>query len=122
MPLGEIQNLNDEQNRRFAALAEKTHKPVSELIHRALEEFLDRNVPKPKSAEQIRNERDATLIQVMRKAAKNHGVQASDVRKDFQDLKTTQLMDRYRLPIEEVKEIQSYVKRTLQQGSSRVAK
>ncbi len=112
MPLGEIQNLNDEQNKRFAALAKKTRKSVSDLIHQALNEFLDHNIPRPKSADQIRNERDAALIQVMRNAAKRHSIQTSDVRRDFQALNTTQLMDRYHLPIEEVKEIQSYVKRT----------
>jgi predicted transcriptional regulator len=109
MPVGEVLNLNDEQNRRFDALAQKAHKSKGALIHQALEEFLDRNVAKPKSAEQIRNERDAGLIQLMRVAAKKHGVATADVRKDFGTLNTAKLMERYKLPIETIKEIQRYI-------------
>jgi predicted transcriptional regulator len=112
MPQSDIWTLNEEQNFRLTELAKKFGTSKATLLDRAINEFLDRNnIPKPKSAEQIRNERDATLIQSMRRAAKKHDVQTEDVRRDFSTLNTTQLMARYQLPIEEVKEIQNYIKR-----------
>ncbi len=112
MPEAATFNLNDEQNHRFAALAAKTYKSVSDLIHQALEEFLDRNIPRPKSAAQIGAERDAVIIQTICDVAKKHGAETTHVRKEFSSLNTKQLMERYDFPIEVVKEIQSYVKRT----------
>jgi predicted transcriptional regulator len=112
MPEGATTILDDEQNRRFSALAQKTRKTVPNLIHQALEEFLDRHTPKPKSTEQIRNERDATLIQLMRDTARKHDVQTEDVRRDFGTMNATQLRNRYKFTSEVVKEIQNYLERT----------
>ena len=113
MPETDIWSLSAEQNSRLTELANRKGTSKAALLDLAVNEFLDRNnIPRPKSAEQIRNEKDATLIQLIRKAAKQRDVDTATVRNDFATLNATQLMGRYKFQLEEVKEIQNYVKRT----------
>ena len=111
MPESEIWSLTPEQNVRLDALAKKTRAKKSELLNRAVDEFLDRRIPRPKSAEQIANERDAEIMQMIRAAAREHGVRSADVRNDIRTLNPKQLESRYHFAPEIVKELQEFATR-----------